>query len=619
MTLNGLAHTGERVFTFPDQDGTIAVLEREQTFTFRQHVTGLAPTGLVANEVQLGGGTVVIGAELGVGAMPTTTAFSVFDNAQKWVQFKGIGPTPLPGTGHILTTETLIGGGKIWSSNGIRLFGGDIITRAGGGEPRPSPIIIQAPSSGFPADGLHLMFANKLGYQLAHIGISNNENGHLDVSFELMPQGMRFASSFGRLADWLTYVTLYGANPNTAVTSQVLVGGGYVFAGQQVSAGLLTSGIRTYMNTTEIGISNYGVGGASIQMSANNMLFSVDNGAMQLSAFSHIEMTPATSGLVRMLGATAPTSVTAPEVAIGDGRIWSSGTVTIGPLGKGSLYAGSWFGRASAPGDGARITLGDGFELSSPSGTSWATWTSGDNCLTVIGTAPSSVASGEVKIGGGQVWAKNLVMAYAGADTGSDTFGAAVQLGCSADNGGAYFQLGAGYHLDLWSYNAGWAKSLRVQKDGVSIFYGTAPSTIGSGEVKIAGGRVWSGQNGGGPGLILSDTAGGGRRWELYVNGNTANALAIYNRTDNNYPIEWLSDGRTVFRGAAAGTPAANTVEIGGGYVQAANTIFCGGGIYAGNGSYVWKMSGYTAGAPAATGYATITINGTTYKLLCST
>jgi hypothetical protein len=96
---------------------------------------------------------------------------------------------------------------------------------------------------------------------------------------------------------------------------------------------------------------------------------------------------------------------------------------------------------------------------------------------TIGGSDPGSVSAGQVTLGGGvlriagkgyvgtELYAGTVVAAYTGSSTGSDTFASAPYLGAGCDNGGFYFQLGAGLHADLWLFNSGWNKSIRFNKD----------------------------------------------------------------------------------------------------------------------------------------------------------
>lgn len=55
------------------------------------------------------------------------------------------------------------------------------------------------------------------------------------------------------------------------------------------------------------------------------------------------------------------------------------------------------------------------------------------------------------------------------------------------------------------------------------------------------------------------------------------------------------------------------------GFYDMINEIMISGGTLQGSFAQPWNPGGYVAGAPAATGYVNVNINGTTYKLLTST
>ncbi len=55
------------------------------------------------------------------------------------------------------------------------------------------------------------------------------------------------------------------------------------------------------------------------------------------------------------------------------------------------------------------------------------------------------------------------------------------------------------------------------------------------------------------------------------------------------------------------------------GTAPTADDIYCDGLISTNGGTTKWELGAYSAGAPSATGYVSVTINGTTYKLLAST
>ena len=86
------------------------------------------------------------------------------------------------------------------------------------------------------------------------------------------------------------------------------------------------------------------------------------------------------------------------------------------------------------------------------------------------------------------------------------------------------------------------------------------------------------------------------------------------------------SGGVVKILGLAPGAVGTGEVHVGGGDLRSAGSltadtyVYGVQAIYAGfSRQYAWTLGGYTASAPSATGYVTITINGTTYKLLAST
>jgi hypothetical protein len=907
-----------RTISIPDFSGTMALLEREQTFTQRQHVLGFAPTILTTSEVQLGGGMVLAGETLGVGALPTASAYAIFDNDTKWAQFLGGGPVSTPGVGITLTAETRIGGGKIWASGGLRVFGGDTITRPGGGEPRTCGIILQPPAAGFASDGMHLMFASKIGYQLAHIGISNSEAGHLDVSFELMPEGMRFAGHGGNLAKWYDYAEITGQKPSAWISNQTSIGGGTIINGAILSVGTapgtdfyldfhhatktarfrggipvtvdpgevqigggvvaahgyfqLTPSVvpahlegRMYWDSVDHTLSLQSeISGATLQVGQENWVRCVNKtggtitngqvvyvdgaqgnrpsmalaigdtgdsphhtiGVVTADTANNAEGYVTVLGLVRgintmgfadgdvlYLSPTVAGGLTNVEPAFPNHRVivgyalnsTVDGTIfvhidngvhyqdfhrqqgfdsrtdatysfdptfrvfTISPTGstfkiwyEGREYdlaedsctlpaaSGLYFisfkvtngvpnlVQSTNPWDllltttipvatiyyyhpttvyaineerhGARRNLPWHLWAHKTIGTRYETGLSGtfDNTtlsitqgvihdedinFTASGTSTTcrlwrysgtnsamyfttestpylvsggtlqfdsagtatNVASGKYVINDvyattdttSPIWIRvgtteyaTLTDAQAALSTataawtglslqelkllyrviyrnqgGSPTFISATDYRTSSTVPG-----GGTAAVAPHASSHGSGASDQINALGAVTFTGSAPSSVASGEVKIGGGRVWSAQNGGGPGLILGDTAASGRRWEFYLNGNTANALALYNRTDNNYPIEWLSTGVTVCRGASPSSVASGEVQIGGGKVWSKDWVFSETVVYAGfSGNYGWALGTYSATPPTATGYVTITINGTTYKLLAST
>jgi hypothetical protein len=191
-------------------------------------------------------------------------------------------------------------------------------------------------------------------------------------------------------------------------------------------------------------------------------------------------------------------------------------------------------------------------------------------------------------------------------------------------NGGTYFYTAA-------SVAGGAVQSLVnrlfLNSDGTSVFYGTAPSAPAANTVAIGGGRI---NQGGGFKLgkwavagaysfiqhsDLTETAG---NYGFIQNSSGSTLIncatgGIVGMRCNNSPVLEYTDGDAVkIYGTPPGAPATNTVAIGGGAIRAY------GRIYTGASANGWDLRGYTAGSPgAATGYVTVDINGTSYKLLC--
>lgn len=221
--------------------------------------------------------------------------------------------------------------------------------------------------------------------------------------------------------------------------------------------------------------------------------------------------------------------------------------------------------------------------------------------VTFIG-ASSTPAEGTVNIGGGIVRAyTNFFVHSDGAGLhNANVTGAGTVNGINLlDTGNVYIGHKSGV-TSRW-YNG--TSLLAAISDNFTI-YGTSPGTPGAGIVNIGGGIVRT------PGCTLGDQSyfagtdtGSVSANQVAIGGGVVRAAgAAYIGTQL-----FLSSG-----GSEPSAPSGGQINMGGGIGKFGGSITVGG-------THKWTLAGYTATAPSATGYITITINGTTYKLLAST
>jgi len=201
---------------------------------------------------------------------------------------------------------------------------------------------------------------------------------------------------------------------------------------------------------------------------------------------------------------------------------------------------------------------------------------------TIAGSAPSSVSSGQVAIGGGTIRAAgNINAGNVGTGTNAITLG-----GGTGSGEGGYFVLVNGGSARAYIGNVSaviggsYSEDLAIYTTGHTRFYGEAPTDVNADEVRVGGGELWT-------------------RGQAVI-GKGGGLLLVY--------------------GTAPSSVSSGEVRIGGGALRAYANIYAHTGIVCPNyGNTSWQLGGYIATAPSATGYVTIKIDGTVYKLLAST
>jgi len=178
--------SADHTYNLPDQDGTVALLEREQTFTKRQHIQGFVPTGVNPDTVS-------------------------------------------------------IGGGEIYAGYGVRSFGGPVVPSAIGGDSRPGTFVLQPPPTGWPTGGMHMVWADINGNLKAHLGINDSAMTSVDFSCDVVDDGMYLYTKQAGTPSLLTHFGQYenvrGVAAPTASSGEVNIGGGKVEAGTEVRVG----------------------------------------------------------------------------------------------------------------------------------------------------------------------------------------------------------------------------------------------------------------------------------------------------------------------------------------------------------------------------------------------
>jgi hypothetical protein len=109
------------------------------------------------------------------------------------------------------------------------------------------------------------------------------------------------------------------------------------------------------------------------------------------------------------------------------------------------------------------------------------------NFTTFCGTAPTSVAAGQAAIGGGEGW-----------------FGSSIHLNPQiwhylggaktlyVDTAGGYFRLRTVDNLQGFAFqNQSGSSHVVIENNGLSTFYGTAPTSVAAGQSAIGGGEGW--------------------------------------------------------------------------------------------------------------------------------
>jgi hypothetical protein len=573
VTINATP-SAARIYTLPDQSGTFALLEREQTFSARQHISGVTPVLVTPGFASVGGGSVWASHRVEVGTYDTAEA-SQFGGTADAVDV-------LPDAGKVR-----IGGGWVGCEQGVTVSAGRAITDPFGGPLKRTSLLFQ-PKTAWDSSGLNFTWCNPPapygdGKLIAHVGVNGSA---MDFSIDGLSGGCQFYTNTGpttaqsclHLGNRIT-MQCTGYSPASPASNTISVAGGSLDAYNWLACG-------SYLN----------VGGHGAPSSP------------YYADFHHASRWARFRGLV-------PSSVpTPPETFIGGGIVHTADRFIAESLLESGYYGILSTSSLQLAGQGKTLTLHGANQALTFNGGDFTfqTWTADTDFIlnptrnTLLrGAAPSSVASGEVKIGGGNIKAYAGFQCYT---AGSDTVGAAsyVAFNDPANERGAIWQLGASRSLDLWMHDdTNWYRTMRVAKDGITTFTGTAPSSVGTGEVKIGGAKVmlpntsddssircgclevqsyainnawiadnlyyyggWKYRSNGVARMVrLGDGSGN------FMIGRCVSGLAGASATPL-YDFTIDTSGTSVFNGTAPATPGANEVKIGGGAVRARGALY---------------------------------------------
>ena len=702
--INGSFATGPRYFTLPDQNGTFAILEREQTFTARQWVSGnslgvdvLPGAGLVAigggwigcsEGITLSGGDPVTDPYGGpqkrtsvlfqprtawesgglnftwknppapygdgkliahVGVNGTAMDFSI-DGLTGGLQFyTNTGPTSAMSCMKLLHTVTVqcsayaapspasntieMGGGSLWAYNDIacnRYLGVGVSGYPTGNffadfnhATRWMRISAADPGMAVPVGEVHIGGGRVSAGDAVYLS-NNTANQYL---FLKQDQGdnVSYVQSTGVLYNQGTYVRVtpttgwmevYGNKPNSPTSGSVNIGAGHIFGSSDTANGTCCLWISNVNSLGYGGFIRGGGGGAgsyslAVADYAGSILFQVQDGMATVKG-------------------TAATSPAASAVNIGGGNIWSAADATIGTVGHGTINAWSiWGSNSSAVGNGCRLYLDDDVALTNPSGTDVMRWDHVSCAMVFTGSASASVASGEVKIGGGQLYAYTSVRADRTTIINN-------QIEVTGGDYDDWLILNyKGYNGGLTRYRSTLVydgkQNILARFDApnaCATFYGSAPSAPSGGEVRVGGGTLWASTTiaSKGSGLIgAHDNSAyvaiarysSGYKYALINAGGTLADGSNYadcglrfavRDSGNNQVIAQLieSNGTSIFGGAAPSAVASGEVKIGGGNINTAGNVVASGYLNTAGGVYD-KNTGNQIINSRKTGYAAMT------------